>query len=110
MDRMTELNKKLLSTSVTGWRIAVSTAALFILCSGSVAAFGYICFTMPKLQCHTSFFYLSVFWLSAEYVVIGYLYFYKNIPKFAREAIVLSIVIANFWLILFVFGLNECTV
>ena len=110
MGRMTEVKGKLLSTSVTGWRVAVSTAVLFILCSGSVAAFGYIFFTMPKLQCHANFFYLSIFWLAAEYVVIGYLYFYKNIPKFARETIVLSIVIANFWFILFVFGLNECTV
>ena len=110
MGRMAELKDRLLSTTVTGWRITVSTAALFILCSGAVAAFGYICFTMPALQCHTNYFYLSVLWLAAEYAVLGYLYCYKNIPKFAREACVFSILMANIWFILFVFGLKECTV
>eukprot|EP00493_Phyllostaurus_siculus_P022981 UN23315 len=65
---------------------------------------------MPELQCHANYFYLSVLWLAAEYAVIAYLYSYRNIPKFAREAIVLSILIANIWFILFIFGLKECSV
>ncbi len=110
MDRITEAKERQLSTSVTAWKITVSTVALFVLCSGSVAAFGYIYLTMPKLQCHTTYFYLSLLWLGAEYAVIGYLYCYKNIPKFAREAMVFSILLANIWFILFIFGLKECTV
>lgn len=108
MNRIAEVKGKLLSTSVKGWKLKVSTAALFILCGGSVATFGFICFTMPKLQCYANYFYLSILWLGAEYAILGYLYCYKNIPKFARDAVVFSILLANMWFILFVFGLTEC--
>lgn len=110
MDRMTEFKRRLLSTSVTGWRNAITTAALFIMCGGGVAAFGYIILTIPELRCHAIFFYLSVFWLVSEFVVIAYLYCYRNIPKFAREAVVISLLIANIWFILFIFGLQVCSV
>lgn len=109
MDKITKLKGKLISTSVTGWGVAVSTAALFILCGSGVAAFGYTLFTIPELQCHATFFYLSIFWLFSEFAVIAYLYCYRNIPKFAREAVVISLLIANCWFILFIFGLQECS-
>lgn len=110
MKNITDIKDRLLSTSVTNWRVTVSTAVLLILCSCSVAAFGYICFGLPSQPCYTNFFYLSLVWLAAEYIVIGYLYCYKNIPKFAREAIFLSILMANIWFLLFLAGLKECAV
>lgn len=106
---MTEVKDKLLSTSVTGWRNAVITVALFIMSSGGVVAFGYALLTIPELRCHAAFFYLSIFWLASEFAVIVYLYCYRNIPRFAREAVVFSILIANIWFILFIFGLQECS-
>jgi len=104
------IKERLLSTAVIGWRNKASAAVLMSLCSLRVAAFGYICFTMPGLECYRVFFYLSIVGLISEYAVIGYLYFYKDIPKFARDAVTISLLIANFWFVLFVFGLQECKV
>ncbi|MBB3169438.1 hypothetical protein [Simiduia aestuariiviva] len=105
---MAKLKEQLLSTSVNNFGSAARAASLLILCGASVAAFGYVLITIPALQCHAFFFYLSIFWLAAEVAVIAYLYRYKNIPRFAREAVVISLLIANFWFILFVFSLQAC--
>ena len=78
MKNIIDIKDRLLSTSVTNWRVTVSTVVLLILCSCSVAAFGYICFGLPSQPCYTNFFYLSLVWLATEYIVIGYLYYYKN--------------------------------
>lgn len=110
MKIMADIKSKLVSTSVVGWKNTASTIALLIMCGSTVAVFGYLCFSMPAFQCHLNYFYLSILWLIAEYTVIGYLYWYKDIPTFAREALVFFILIANIWLILFIFGLKECTV
>ncbi len=109
MKLMTEIKDRWLATSVTGWRNAVSIVALFSMCSGGVATFGYILITIPELQCHVAFFYLSILWLVSECTVLAYLYCYRNIPKFAREAVVFSLLMANIWFILFIFGLQECS-
>jgi len=108
MDKITEVKRKLLSTSVTGWKNAISTAILLIMSVSGVGVFGFILLTTPALQCHAIFFYLSLFWLASEVVLIAYLYCYKNIPRFAREAVVFSLLIANIWFILFIFGLKGC--
>lgn len=110
MDKITEIKAKLLSTSVVEWRVRLSALLLLVLCGGSVAAFNYIYFTVPKLHCYSSFFYLSFFWLTAEVSVIAYLSLYRNIPRFARESVEFSIVMANIWFILFIFDLKACTV
>jgi len=110
MKKVAEAKEKLLSTSVVGWKLTTSTIALILLCSGSVAIFGYLCLTLPELQCYANYFYLSILWLGSELALIGYFYRYRHIPKFAREAVVPSILISNVWFILFIFGLKECSV
>lgn len=102
------IKEKLLSTSVVGWQVAFSCVALFSACTVSVAAFGYLIYSTAELECHSVFFYLALLWLASEYAVIGWLYSDRNIPKFARDSVIITILLANVWFILFVFGLTEC--
>lgn len=109
MGKITELKHKLVSTAVVGWRNTLTSAALAIMSVAGVAAFGYVFFTIPQLQCHAIFVYLSIAWLISELAVITYLCIWRNIPRFAREAVACTLIISNIWFILFLFGLTECT-
>jgi hypothetical protein len=109
MDRFKNLKERLLSTSNENWKNILSSAFLSIFCALNVTVFGYFIFIIPNMLCHKGFFYLAILWLIAEALVIGYLYFHKNVPRFARDALVLTLLISNIWFILFVFGLRECS-
>jgi hypothetical protein len=52
--------------------------------------------------------YFSVIWLAVQWVVIGYLYRYQNIPAFAGDAIKLQVLLGNVWFGLFLFSLQPC--
>ena len=108
MERLKVIKNMYLSTSHSTWKNTLTTVLLLTLCIGFVALFGYLSFTIPKLWCHRVWLYFSVIWLFIEIVVIGYLFLYKNIPRFAREAITLIILISNVWFGLFIFGLDKC--
>lgn len=108
MDRFKVMKDMYLSTSYSTWKNTFSTVMLLVFCISFVAIFGYLIFTIPSIFCQKIWFYFSILWLVVELAVISYLYFYKNIPRFAREAIVLLILMSNVWFAMFIFGLKEC--
>ena len=106
--RLNEIKRKLLSEQQGSLGQRVSLLILCALCFLSVASLGYLFLITPMMRCHSPFFYLAAVWLVMEMMVIGYLYVYKNIPKFARDAIVVMVLISNVWFLLFVFSLKAC--
>lgn len=106
--KIEDFKKEFLSTDYPKWRNVVSCSFLLILSYGAVLTFGYMYFTAPELKCWNGFFYLSVVWLFVQTAVIGFLYFYSNIPAFARWSVTLLILVANMWFILFLFSLKSC--
>lgn len=107
-DKFNEYREKLLSTDYPKWRNLISSVVLVMLSTGAVLSWWYAYYTLPETGCHKGFLYLSVLWLAIQWVVIGYLYWYRNIPAFARGAIKLFILVANIWFILFIFALKPC--
>ena len=104
----TEMKGGLLSTQYSKTRRVFSGTLLLILSAATVLTFWYMYFTYPGVDCWRGFFYISVPWLVVQIVVIAYLYFFNNIPAFARGAIDLLIGMANLWFILFLFSLKAC--
>ena len=98
---LTEAKDKLLSTEYPRWRNFLSCAILVLVVTGAVSAWWYVYYTTPDTECHKGFLYFSVIWLAVQWVVIGYLYRYQNIPAFARDAIKLQIFLGNIWFGLF---------
>ncbi len=107
-DKFYEARENLLSTDYPRWRNLLSCLALLVLTTGVVASWWYIYYTIPEVVCHKGHLYFSVLWLAVQWVVIGYLYWYRNIPAFARGAIKMLIGVANIWFGLFIFSLNPC--
>ncbi|MGM8934632.1 hypothetical protein ACS8E9_07090 [Pseudomonas neustonica] len=105
---LTEAKDKLLSTEYPRWRNFLSCAILVLVVTGAVSAWWYVYYTTPDTECHKGFLYFSVIWLAVQWVVIGYLYRYQNIPAFARDAIKLQILLGNIWFGLFLFSLQPC--
>ncbi len=102
------LLSKLSRTEYPRWRNLLSCVFLAVLSTGTVLSWYYLYFTLPATQCHKGTLYLSALWLAVQWVVIGYLYGWRDIPAFARTAIKLLIVVANLWFILFLFSLKSC--
>jgi len=86
----------------------VSTAALVVACIGVVACFIYLYITNSGFHCYEGFLIFSIIWLIAELVAIAYLFFWSNIPRFARDVIKMNIAFANIWFGLFVFSIKAC--
>lgn len=107
-DKLGETREKLLSTQYPQWRNLLSCIVLVVLTTGAVSSWWYAYYTTPDTYCHKGFLYFSVLWLVVQWVVIGYLYRYQNIPAFARGAIKLLILLANVWFGLFIFSLKPC--
>ena len=102
------MKEKLLSTDYPRWRNVVSCLVLFVLATGMASGWWYLYFTAPDTSCHKGALYFSFLWLAVQWVVIGYLYSYQTIPKFAREAIKLVLMLGNVWFGLFIFSLQPC--
>ena len=109
-DNFREYREKLLSTDYPPWRNLLSCLALAVLSTGAVLAWWYAYFTLPETACHKGTLYVSVLWLVVQWVVIGYLYWFRDIPAFARGAIKILILTANIWFGLFIFALKPCGV
>lgn len=107
-DKYNETRARLLSTDYPQWRNLLSSVVLITLSAGIVSSWWYIHYTLSEAECHKGFLYLSVLWLAVQWVVIGYLYWYREIPAFARGAIKLLILVANVWFGLFIFSLKPC--
>ncbi|MCX4191131.1 hypothetical protein [Methylophaga sp. OBS1] len=107
--KLTEAKEKLLSTEYPHWRNRLSCAILVLLTTGMVSGWWYTYYTASEIECHKGILYFSAVWLAAQWVVIGYLYRYQNIPAFARGAIKLLILLGNVWFGLFVFSLQPCS-
>lgn len=103
-----EFRERQLSTHSPNWRIELSCVALFFLSTGTVLSWWYAYITLPEAVCHKGIFYLSALWLAVQWTVIGYLYWYRNIPVFARAAVAMLMVMANVWFGLFLFTLQPC--
>ncbi|MEC8523958.1 MAG: hypothetical protein ACTHZH_15105 [Oleiphilaceae bacterium] len=107
-EKLTEAKEKLLSTEYPPWRNLLSCAILVLLTTGMVSGWWYAYYTASDIECHKGILYFSAVWLAAQWVVIGYLYRYQNIPAFARGAIKLLILLGNVWFGLFIFSLQSC--
>ncbi|MFL1467596.1 hypothetical protein [Marinobacter sp. HN1S83] len=105
---LTEAKEKLLSTEYPRWRNLLSCAILVLLITGMVSGWWYAYYTASDIECHQGILYFSAVWLAVQWVVIGYLYCYQNIPAFARGAIKLLILLGNVWFGLFIFSLQPC--
>ncbi|MDL0432583.1 hypothetical protein QPM17_15680 [Marinobacter sp. TBZ242] len=108
-ENLTEAKEKLLSTEYPRWRNLLSCTILVLFTTGMVSGWWYAYHTASDIECHKGMLYFSAVWLAVQWVVIGYLYRYQNIPKFAREAINLLILLGNVWFGLFIFSLQPCT-
>ncbi|MDX1456887.1 MAG: hypothetical protein R3276_04810 [Marinobacter sp.] len=107
-DRFAQTKEKLLSTEYPRWRNLLSCTVLTLLSTGAVSAWWWAYYTTPDVGCHRGILYFSVVWLVAQWIVIGYLYWYQYIPAFARDGIKLLILVANVWFGLFIFSLQPC--
>jgi len=107
-DRISAYRAKRLSTNYPQWRNLPSCVALVVLSTGAVLSWWYAYFTLPETGCHKGVLYFSVFWLGILWVVIGFLFRYRDIPAFARTAIQLLILLSNVWFGLFIFSLEPC--
>jgi len=107
-EKLAEARAKLLSTEYPHWRRRLSCMVLAVSTTAMVLSWWYAYFAAPDAACHQFFLYFSLLWLLAQWVVIGYLYGYRNIPNFARAAITLLILVANMWFGFFVFSLRPC--
>lgn len=107
-ERLTQARARLLSTEYPHWKNLLSCLALFFSTTAMVLSWWYAYFAAPDAGCHQFFLYFSVLWLFAQWVVIGYLYRYHNIPNFARVAITFLILVANLWFGFFIFSLQSC--
>lgn len=105
----TEVTEKLVSAEYPRWRNLLSCAILVIFTTGMVLSWWYAYYTGSDMECHKGILYFSAVWLAVQWVVIGYLCRYQNIPKFAREAIKLLILLGNVWFGFFIFSLQPCT-
>lgn len=107
-DKFNEYRARLLSTDYPQWRNLLSCVVLVALSTGAVLSWWYAYYSIPETECHKGFLYFSALWLAVQWVVIGYLYWYRGIPAFARGAITLLILVANVWFGLFIFSLKPC--
>ncbi|MFC3151248.1 hypothetical protein ACFOEK_09450 [Litoribrevibacter euphylliae] len=108
-NKLAQVKAKLLSTSYPRWRNILSSGVLFLLSTGMVFSWWWIAYTTPDTGCHKGVVYLSGLWLFVQWLVIGYLFWYDNIPTFARDAIKLLILMSNVWFGFFIFSLKACT-
>lgn len=106
---LTEVKEKLLSTEYPRWSNLLSCAILVLLTTGMASGWWYSYYTASEIECHKGVLYFSAVWLAVQWVVIGYLYRYQNIPVFARGAIKLLILLGNVWFGLFIFSLQLCS-
>ncbi len=102
------LKAKYTSTEYPAWKNVAVTIILTVTCTLVVSIFWYLYFSTGTLGCYRGFLYLSIVWLLIELVLIAFLFRYKTIPRFAREAIGAIIGMSNIWFILFVFSLQAC--
>jgi len=107
-NKIEDLKQRLLSTDYPKWRKQVSCLFLLFFSYTSVITFGYLYFTTPELSCWNGFFCLSIIWLLVQTSVIAYLFFFSNIPAFARWSVTMMLLVANIWFILFLFSLTAC--
>ena len=107
-EKFEQFKERILSTDYPHWRNNLSCAVLIFLATGMVFAWWYIYYTTYAAECHKGALYVSVIWLAVQWVVIGYLHRYYNIPAFAREAIKLMLFMGNIWFGFFVFLLQPC--
>jgi hypothetical protein len=108
IDGFARAKKKLLDTEYPYWRNVFSSAVLALLSTGAVSAWWWAYYTTPEAECHEGILYFSALWLLVQWIVIGYLYRYQDIPAFARNAIKLLVLMANVWFCLLVFSLRPC--
>ena len=90
----------------------IGVTLVLLSCSGGmVSVLWYFYFAADGTHCYKGFIYMSALWLAIELIVIGYLYKFKNIPKFARDAIMFMIIFSNLWLgfIVVYIGQGGCT-
>jgi len=103
-----QFKDKMLATNYPTWRRIASTLALAVASIGVVVCFIYLYITNSGFHCYKGFLILSIIWLTSELVAISYLFFWSNIPKFARDAIKMNIAFANIWFGLFIFSIKAC--
>lgn len=108
--RMQVFKEKQLSTDYPRWRNVLSTVALTTLCLWMVGIIWYLYGTEEAFSCKKGFVYMSVVMVIFEMVLIMYMYNFKNIPRFARDAMTAMICCANIWFGLFIFSLKACNV
>lgn len=91
-----EFKLKMTSHTIDTWKVSLVNAAVLMLCLLSAVAIAL--FSQEALA---DFFTVSLFtlWLMlvVEVSLLGYLQFYRNIPLFARFAILGLIAICNAW-------------
>lgn len=107
-EKWAEARARLLSTEYPHWKNLISCLALFVSTTAMVLSWWYAYFAAPDAGCHHFFLFFSLLWLVAQWVVIGYLYGYRNIPYFARGAITFLMLVANMWFGFFIFSLQSC--
>ena len=107
-DKFSEYRARLLSTDYPQWRNLISCSVLVALSTGTALSWWYAYYSTPEAACYKGFLYLSVLSLAIQWVVIGYLYWWRNTPAFARSAIKLLIMAANIWFCLLLFSLKPC--
>ncbi len=105
---ISQLKETMLDTSYPSWRRLLSTLLLIVTCITVVMCFVYLYVNDTRLYCYQGFLIFSFIWLFVELVAIAYLYLWKNIPRFARDAIVMNIAFSNIWFGLFIFSVNAC--
>ena len=103
-----KLKENFLSTDYPKWRNVISTLFLTFVSLGVVSSFIYLYVTSSALACYKGFLVFSIIWLVAELITIVYLFLSSNIPRIARDAIIINIAFANIWFGLFIFNLKGC--
>jgi len=106
--KIDKLISGMLSTRYSRWRNIASSILLVVLCTLMVGCYWYLYFTKPLLECYGGYLFFSGVWLISEYVLIAYLYWYNNIPRFARTNIKMLIALSNIWFGRFIYLISLC--
>ena len=103
---MGSLKSKLLNKEYSRFRLISGVIFYSVTTLVTVFAVGFIIFSVPELSQKLWIFYLAIFTGLFQLIVIWHLYYSKEIPAFARQAIYFTLMLSNMWLCLFMFSLK----
>lgn len=103
-----KFSQKLLKTEYSRRRNILSNTLLFMYCSVVLLILIHIFSRAELFDCHAGLLIFVIVTYFCQICTIGYLFWFRNIPMFARDSISFLLMMTNIWMILVVIGLKPC--